>query len=85
MKTLDRALAPTPDYFRNLRNAGLLILVITWFMLAIRPVLPDISSTMACYAGFGAMILAGVSQLPVQNMDPLRSRLFPDDDDKSDY
>lgn len=63
---LDRIQAPTPRFFKKLRNIGLTIGAISTSILAAPVTLPTILTTIAGYLIVASGILSAVSQTAVE-------------------
>ena len=66
---INRAKAPTPKFFRVLRNIGLALAAISATLLAAPIVLPAVIITVAGYAGIAGAMLTAVSQLTVDKQN----------------
>lgn len=62
-KILDRAQAPTPKFFKVLRNIGLALAAVGATILAAPVVLPVIVTTLGGYVAVAGGVLTSVSQL----------------------
>ena len=63
MNILERINAPTPDFFKRLRNFGLALAAISAAILAAPVVLPLALVTAAGYAAVGGAVISAVSQI----------------------
>ena len=63
MNILERINAPTPDFFRRLRNFGLALAAISAAILAAPVALPIALVTAAGYAAVGGAVISAVSQI----------------------
>jgi hypothetical protein len=67
MKTLfNRALSPTPPFFRRLRNIGLLLAAISTAIVTAPIALPSIAITLSGYLTLAGTVISAVSQLAVE-------------------
>ncbi|TDE01123.1 hypothetical protein [Flavobacterium hiemivividum] len=67
MNVIERAKAPTPKFFRILRNVGLVLLGISSSIVAAPLALPVVIVSVAGYLGVVGGILSAVSQLTVED------------------
>ena len=65
MKILARAKAPTPKFFRVLRNIGLAVVGVSGSILTAPVALPALLVTIAGYAAVAGGVLSAVSQVTV--------------------
>lgn len=63
---VDRIKAPTPRYFKKLRNIGLIIGAISATVLAAPVTLPTVVTTIAGYLFVASGVLSAVSQATVE-------------------
>ena len=63
MNILERINAPTPDFFRKLRNFGLALAAVSAGILAAPVALPIAIVTAAGYAAVGGAVISAVSQI----------------------
>ena len=63
MNILERINAPTPDFFRRLRNIGLVLAAVSAAILAAPVALPIALVTAAGYAAVGGAVISAVSQI----------------------
>lgn len=66
MTIIKRLLAPTPGFFKVLRNIGLVLTAISGAILAVPMGLPPIVLSIAGYLAVGGSVLSTVSQLTVE-------------------
>ena len=66
---INRAKAPTPKFFRVLRNIGLALAAVSATLLAAPIALPAVIITVAGYAGIAGAVLTAVSQLTVDKQN----------------
>jgi uncharacterized membrane protein HdeD (DUF308 family) len=66
MKIIRRIMAPTPKYFRVLRNVGIALASAGGFILATPIALPAIVITLASYVTVVGGVIGAVSQTAVQ-------------------
>ena len=64
---LDRLQAPTPSFFKKLRNAGLLLAAIAGGILTAPIALPSVIVTAAGYIMVASGVLSAVSQVTVES------------------
>jgi len=64
---LERAKAPTPKFFRVLRNIGLTLVTVSGAVLAAPVALPVALVTAATYVGVAGGVLSAVSQVTVDD------------------
>ncbi|MEO7532065.1 MAG: hypothetical protein ABIS69_11655 [Sediminibacterium sp.] len=62
-EVIERAGAPTPAFFRKLRNLGVLLAGLSTTILASATVMPALLITIAGYAAVGGTVLGIVCQL----------------------
>lgn len=67
MNIVQRAKAPTPKFFKVLRNIGLILVTISGSIIAAPVALPAALVTIAGYAGVAASVLSAVSQITVDD------------------
>lgn len=67
MNLIERAAAPTPKFFKKLRNIGLILVAISTTILTAPISLPAVVITIAGYAAVGGAVLGAVSQVTVAN------------------
>jgi uncharacterized membrane protein HdeD (DUF308 family) len=70
MNIIERIKAPTPKFFKTLRNVGLSLLAISGTLLASPVVLPAALLTVAGYMAVAGGVLSAVSQITIEE-DPL--------------
>jgi len=70
MNVLQRIMAPTPQFFRILRNAGLALTAASAVVLTSPVVMPDQLMQVAGYLAMGGSVLSTVSQMTVENNEP---------------
>ena len=63
MNILERINAPTPSFFKRLRNFGLALAAISAAILAAPVALPLVIVTAAGYAAVGGAVISAVSQI----------------------
>jgi len=71
MTIIERAVAPTPKLFKILRTTGLTLLAISGGILGSPVLLPATLLTIAGYTAVAGSILAAVSQITVDNPEPV--------------
>jgi len=71
MTIIERAVAPTPKLFKILRTTGLTLLAISGGLLGSPILLPATLLTIAGYTAVAGSILAAVSQITVDNPEPV--------------
>jgi len=67
MNIIERATAPTPSFFKKLRNIGLTLLGLSGAVLTAPVALPAIVVTVAGYVAVAGGILSTVSQVTVED------------------
>ena len=67
MNIMQRAAAPTPKFFKKLRNIGLVLAAISTTIVTAPIALPGAVITIAGYAAVGSAVLGAVSQVTVVN------------------
>lgn len=67
MKVVERIKAPTPKFFKILRNIGLALLAISGTVVAAPVVLPAIVVNVAGYMAVAGGIISAVSQMTVED------------------
>ena len=65
MNIIQRAVAPTPRFFRKMRNIGLILAAISTTIVTAPIALPAAVITIAGYAAVGSAVLSAVSQVTV--------------------
>ena len=63
MNILERLNAPTPAFFKRLRNIGLLLAAISAAIIAAPAALPAALVSVASYLAVGGTVLSAVSQI----------------------
>jgi hypothetical protein len=66
MNILQRAAAPTPTFFKMLRNIGLALAAASGAIMASPVVLPASIITAAGYVAFAGAVISAVSQITVE-------------------
>ncbi len=66
MNLVQRAKAPTPKFFKVLRNIGLILATVGGTILAAPIALPIVVSTAAGYLAVGGGVMTAVSQLTTE-------------------
>lgn len=66
MNLLDRFYAPTPSFFKKLRNVGIIVTAASTAILTAPVVLPGILITVAGYLLVAGSIVSAVSQVTVE-------------------
>ncbi len=69
MNILKRAKAPTPKFFKVLRNVGLALAAIGGTILAAPIVLPVVLTSAAGYLTVAGGVISAISQLTTENND----------------
>lgn len=67
MNVIERAIAPTPKFFRILRTLGLALLAISGSVMAAPVVLPAAVVTVAGYVAVAGGVLSAISQVTVDD------------------
>jgi hypothetical protein len=70
MNILERVNAPTPDFFKRLRNFGLLLAAVSAAIFASPIVLPASVVAVAGYLAVGGTVLSAVSQVTTNRETP---------------
>ena len=70
MNIVDRAIAPTPKFFRILRSIGLVLLAISGTIIAAPVALPVALVSVAGYVAVAGGVISAVSQLTVSPLAP---------------
>ena len=65
MNIIERAAAPTPKFFKKLRNVGLILAAISTTIVAAPIALPAAIVSIAGYAAVGSAVLGAVSQVTI--------------------
>lgn len=65
MNLIERIKAPTPKFFRVLRNVGLALLAISGSVIAAPVVLPAVVVNIAGYAALAGGVISAISQVTV--------------------
>lgn len=75
MNIVQRVKAPTPKFFKVLRNIGISLAAVSGTILAAPVALPAALVTVAGYAAVGGAVISAVSQTAVEDSsNPLRTR-----------
>ena len=69
-KILDRAQAPTPKFFKVLRNIGLALAAVGGTIVAAPVALPAIVATVGGYLAVAGGVVSAVSQLAKEDREP---------------
>jgi hypothetical protein len=69
MNILERAAAPTPKFFKTLRNIGLVLAAISTAIVTAPVALPAALITIAGYAAVGGAVLSAVSQVTITDRE----------------
>lgn len=69
-KIVNRAFAPTPKFFKVLRNIGLVLASVGGVILTAPIVLPAIVVSVGGYVAVAGGVLSAVSQLTVETNEP---------------
>jgi hypothetical protein len=67
MNLIERAVKPTPKFFRTLRNIGLTVAAIGTSIIAAPVALPAVLVKLAGYLTVAGTVMSGVSQVTVSN------------------
>jgi uncharacterized membrane protein HdeD (DUF308 family) len=67
MNVVERAKAPTPNFFKVLRTIGLALLAVSGSIVAAPVALPAVVVTVAGYAAVAGGVLSAVSQITVDD------------------
>lgn len=67
---IERAKAPTPGFFKHLRNIGLLLASVSTIVVTAPISLPAVVVTAAGYIGVAGGVMSAVSQLTTQSPNP---------------
>ena len=70
MNLIQRAAAPTPKFFKKVRNIGLILAAISGTLLATPVALPAIVTTVAGYLAVAGSVASAVSQVTTDSEDP---------------
>ncbi len=63
---VERIIAPTPNFFRKLRNIGLALVAVATAIVTAPVALPAVVLTLAGYLGVAGAVLSAVSQTAVE-------------------
>jgi len=69
-KIIDRAQAPTPKFFKVLRNIGLALAAVGGTIVAAPVALPAIVATVGGYLAVAGGVVSAVSQLAKEDREP---------------
>jgi hypothetical protein len=69
MNIIERAAAPTPKFFKTLRNIGLVLAAISTAIVTAPVSLPAALITIAGYAAVGGAVLSAVSQVTITDRE----------------
>jgi hypothetical protein len=69
MNILERAAAPTPKFFKTMRNIGLVLAAISTAIVTAPVALPAALITIAGYAAVGGAVLSAVSQVTITDRE----------------
>ena len=72
MQIIKRAKSPTPNFFKVLRNIGLVLATIGGSVLAAPIVLPTVVTTVAGYVLVAGGVVSAVSQLTTEKDAPAK-------------
>ena len=67
MKIIERAQAPTPNFFKLLRTIGIAMLAVSGALLTASVALPALVVTVAGYTAVAGGVLSAVSQITVED------------------
>lgn len=67
MNIIDRAQAPTPNFFKTLRTVGLILVAISGSVLTAPIALPAVLISAAGYIAVAGTVLSAVSQVTVDD------------------
>lgn len=67
MNVMKRVIAPTPKFFRVLRNVGLVLLAVSGSIIAAPVALPVVVVTVAGYAAVAGGVISAISQITVDD------------------
>ena len=67
MNIVERAKAPTPKFFKVLRNIGLVLAAVGGTVLAVPVALPVVISSIGGYLAVAGSVLSAVSQITTTN------------------
>jgi hypothetical protein len=70
MNLIQRASAPTPKFFKKVRNIGLILAAISGTILATPVALPALVTTIASYLAVAGSVASAVSQVTTDTEDP---------------
>ena len=73
MNILERVNAPTPAFFKRLRNIGLLLAAISAAIIAAPVALPAALVSVASYLAVGGAVISAVSQITTNREAPAAS------------
>ena len=68
-KIINRAKAPTPKFFKVLRNIGIALAAVSATLLTAPVVLPAVLLSIAGYVGVAGSVMTAVSQLTVNKQN----------------
>lgn len=80
MNVVERAKAPTPKFFKVLRNIGLALLAVSGSIVAAPVALPAVVLTVAGYAAVAGGVLSAVSQITVDDQRNKKDEVKPETD-----
>jgi hypothetical protein len=69
MNLIQRASAPTPKFFKKVRNIGLILAAISGTILATPVALPAVITTIASYLAVAGSVASAVSQVTTGDED----------------
>jgi hypothetical protein len=70
MNLIQRASAPTPKFFKKVRNIGLILAAISGTILATPVALPALVTTIASYLAVAGSVASAISQVTTDPEDP---------------
>lgn len=76
---MTRATAPTPKFFRVLRNVGISLLTVSGVVLAAPVALPAAIVTIAGYLAVAGGVLSAVSQITVEGKEEEKPKVEADE------
>jgi len=80
MNLIDRAQAPTPNFFKTLRTVGLILVAISGSVLTAPIVLPAALISVAGYLAVAGTVISAVSQITVDDKAKLNISSFDNDE-----
>ncbi len=76
LNIVQRVLAPTPSFFKKVRNTGLALTAVSASLLAAHELLPELIVKIAGYATVAGGVLSAISQTTVEDNAKHQEELY---------